>query len=248
MYFLIPVRSAKTTTNWKKVCLLLSNTLDSIFNQEDDHFKIGIACHEIPDIEHIQHPCVHTIQLDYPVPKTHEERMADKYYKKRALTHYVRNEGGGTIMFVDADDLISNKILSYVKKHSHYDGFYIKKGFLFMEDRNKLIPAPRFMQICGTSFIVNFNREELPDRFEFEGYKRINRFLFDYGHHEWLNLYRKNHKKMKALPFRAAIYRSHTGENASLHDFGIFRRIYNKMIPVVRNRTKIFEEFKLPKA
>ena len=49
LYFVIPLRSAKTTANWVAVQRLLERTLRSVDNQICQSFRSLVVCHERPD-------------------------------------------------------------------------------------------------------------------------------------------------------------------------------------------------------
>lgn len=217
LYFCIPLRSKKTSNNWSNVERLFNRTLNSILKQKDNEFKVFIACHDIPNTELQKDSRVKFIKVTYPVPQNTEEQMIDKYYKKRFLMQEVYKNGGGEVMFVDADDIISNNISKYINdnKEKNVDLWIINKGYEYYEDKKMIKKCPKFYNVCGSCAILNLKTNELPEKVEFEGYIRNNKYIFDYGHTKWNEIIRSRSGSIKNIPFRAVMYTINTGENHS---------------------------------
>ncbi len=261
LYFLIPLRSKASSKDWDKVTLDFNNTLNSVFNQNNSDFKVLVALHDIPEVFNDFGDKLELIKVDYPEPNLVEyknvtrldQQRLDKYTKKRFLMQRVRELGGGYTMFVDADDFISNKIADYIAKKEPQHGVIFENGYEFYPKKFKIKKCPHFNNICGTSAVIYYTPEELPETARFEGYHRqnifrSNNFLFDFGHNKWSSIAKSIGKHFDTLPFRGAMYSLETGENVSL-----LRKDNNKLRQVVRlvnlNKTpsnKVIEEFKLP--
>lgn len=248
IHFLIPLRSAQTTSDWPKIQHLLNLTLASVFNQTSAEFKVMIACHEKPDISSEFASRVSVFQVDYPAPVTSEEQMIDKYYKKRLMMKEMQQYQGGYVMFTDADDLISNRLAAFVHQeaNNNNDGWYFENGYEFHYDKNLAKKAPKFYRVCGTSYIIHFKPSELPQTWEFDGYKRENRYLFDHGHNEWLTKFQEAGKILKPLPFRGAMYVINTGENYMAGSTGFKRHILRWLTPGKTPDNQLKAEFKIP--
>ncbi len=235
-YFAIPLRSKKASNDWNTVCRFFNHTIKSVLNQTNPDFNVLVACHDIPETD-IKDPRLEFIQLSYPEPKSYDEQMLDKYYKKRAMMSKIRSYGGGYVMFFDADDLASNRIVDFVYKNDNKTGYYFPNGYELHLGRNIIKKAPKFHKLCGSSYILHFENTELPEKFEFKGYEmtdkhREKKYLFDHGHNTWqdvaTNLY---HKNLEPANFRGAVYIINTGEN------------YSQMIDMISKKRKIFRFF-----
>lgn len=248
LYFLIPLRSKKTTTDWPKISYLLNLTLVSIFNQTNPNFKVMIACHEIPDIQPEFLKKVSIFQVDYPAPLTQEEQMTDKYYKKRLMMKEMLKHNGGFIMFTDADDLVSNRLAAFVDEDANrnIDGWYFENGYEYHFDQKIIKNAPKFHHVCGTSYIIYFKPSELPASWEFTGYSRENKYLFDHGHNEWLARLTEAGKTLKPLPFRGAMYVINTGQNYMAGSTGFKRHMLRWFTPGKIPNSKLKAEFMIP--
>jgi hypothetical protein len=79
---------------------------------------------------------------------------------------------GGFLMAVDGADVISNRHVQHVRSHPSRRGFYIAKGYELDDATGRLAVAPRFNRLCGSSNIICWASDELPQHL-CEGSKRI---------------------------------------------------------------------------
>jgi hypothetical protein len=245
--FLIPLRSEKSSSNWDLTVKLLNNTLKSVFNQTEPQFRVMIACHEIPTLAVSYDARLEIIQVNYPPPEQVKDHLTDKYYKKRILVRRAQEHGGKYIMFVDADDYISNRLVNWVKNHDHPSGWFIETGYEYDASSNNLRITPKFNNICGTSAILNISVLIGSVETGFTEYERVNKYLFDYGHNEWNRILkeRKEHS-LGVIPYRAAVYIMNTGVNwtqTSGQQIGHFRRIFRFLHPRIKADQKFRQEF-----
>jgi hypothetical protein len=249
IYFLIPLRSAKTSNNWAAVEKLFNNTLASVFNQEDQDFRVIVACHEKPQLEHAYGNRLEFLIAEFPPPMMTSQHLTDKFYKKRMLVNRAQQMDAEYIMFVDADDYISNRISGWIKGRSHPTGWFFKTGYEYNSGENTIRVTPNFNHICGTSAILNISSLTEPVDTSFTDYVRKDEYLFDFGHNEWLNildLQKKPH--LDAIPFKGAIYVLNTGENwtnAAGQRIGSFRKLYRKLVPGLKPGKALRKEFAL---
>jgi len=66
------------------------------------------------------------------------------------------------VMIVDADDLISNRLVSYVYQRPNFDAFCMKTGYAWKEGSSYFTLRPRFNQVCGSAFVWRFNERLFP--------------------------------------------------------------------------------------
>lgn len=247
IFFLIPFRSQQSTADWKLAVNLLNNTLKSIFNQTELEFKVIIACHETPKIVGDYGHRLEIIQVNYPPPDQIKDHLTDKYYKKRFLANKAQAFNGKYIMFVDADDYISNRLVNWVNNHEHPSGWFIKTGYEYDASKNYLRITPRLNNICGTSAILNISILNDPIETAFNDYKRENEYLFDYGHNEWNKILKKRKvKTLGVIPFKGAVYVLNTGINwtqSSGQYIGPLRKMYRRLHPGIKVDQKFKKEF-----
>jgi len=249
IYFLIPLRSAKTSNNWAAVEKLFNNTLASVFNQKDQDFKVIVACHEKPQLERVYDNRLEFLIAEFPPPIMTSQHLTDKFYKKRMLVLRAQQLHARYIMFVDADDYVSNRLSGWIKDREHASGWFIKTGYEYNAGLNTIRVTPNFNNICGTSAILNISSLEFPVDTSFTNYIRKDEYLFDFGHNEWSSILDKQKKpQLDAIPFKGAIYVLNTGENwtnAAGQRIGKFRQLYRKLIPGLKPGRALREEFAL---
>ena len=209
--FIIPVKSEKVSSNWPHFRSLFERTVVSVCNQDDTNFKVVAVCHEIPEIEY-EHPNIHFLQVDFDPPaldgvEGQEERLKimeiDKGTKiKLGAAFAKKNFDADYIMTVDSDDFISNRIAGYVNKSSeNLPGWYIKKGYIYLEGRKFLFATSKFSYLCGSSIIV---KPEMVDYF-------IGKNPVLYFDHQLLVI--NEDIPLEPFPFSGGIYSMANGEN-----------------------------------
>lgn len=249
IYFLIPLRSKRSSNNWVSVEKLFNNTLASVFNQKDPDFKVIVACHEKPELESNYDDRLEFISASFKPPVETSQHLTDKYYKKRMLVCRAQQLGAKYVMFVDADDYVSNKISGWIKGRNHPSGWFIKTGYEYNIRKGTIRVTPNFNHICGTSAILNISELIEPVDTNFTNYVRKDEYLFDFGHNEWhdiLNLQKR--PNLEIIPFKGAIYVLNTGENwtnTAGQRIGKFRKLYRNLIPGMKPGKKLREEFAL---
>ena len=95
------------------------------------------------------------------------ERRWDKSKKIFYGCKIAKEEGCTYLMSVDADDLVSNRLVSYIDdriKENDVPGFYIKKGFLLHTGEKRMIKISEGMQnFNGSTHILKTDYVEIPD-------------------------------------------------------------------------------------
>jgi hypothetical protein len=210
--FAIPLRPRSTARNWNRVCQLLDHTLKSVLQQEDEEFSVLLACHEAPDIPAIADPRITILTTKHRVPTTFAEQMADKGKKKRVCTAAFKMLGGGYLMFLDADDMVSRKLVRSVRSHPTDDGYIITQGYHYDSKTQHYHRIPAFDKRCGSCAVFRFSVDDLPDH---PDDPRI-AFCDRYGNHtEWREMARRLGRTLEPIGFPAAVHVVETNENAS---------------------------------
>lgn len=247
-YFLIPLRGRQTATSWPQVCELLRGTLQSMLNQTDPDFQIIIAGHEPPDLGDIVDPRVSFFSVDIPQPATREQQMADKGFKVRALAAAVRERGGGYVMYVDADDLVSERVVAFVRGDDNRIGYLAEQGYLLNGKTGTFKVLSNFNMLCGSCAIFHLAPEDLPRSAD----DPVRYVMDDYAGHKTLKATAAaKGRPLEPLPFPAVIYRTGHGENWSLHRGGRLRpppgvlRLANALIPGRGMPRAVRDEFAL---
>ena len=199
--FLVPLKSASISRSWDLTKKLLETTLQSICNQDCNDFRVLVICHEKPNIS-FSHPFLEYIQVDFSAPSDDGiiAKRKDKARKLFVGAEFSKQFNPSHLMVVDADDLISNKIASFIKANPHPIGYFLDYGYVYESGSQFLYFLRRhFGHHCGTSIIINFNLFEL---------------LFEdaiYEHRSFTLI--KHRLNLQKLPFSGAIYHRCHGDN-----------------------------------
>ena len=208
--FGIPFRSKASSKDWARSQALLASTLRSVFSQTDSDFQVVIACHETPDIAEIRDPRVTVLNTATPTPTNLVEQMRDKGHKRKMLTVEWRRRGGGYFMLLDADDLVSRRLVQHVRENPAENGYLIKQGYLYDVAAGSCKPSARLNEICGSCTIFRMDPEDLPESIEDETPRLIGKYR---NHQTFEEDGRRLGRAFGVIPFPAAIYVIGHGEN-----------------------------------
>jgi hypothetical protein len=219
-FFCIPVQSKRIGGDWSRVEAVLDRTLQSIYNQTDQDFTILVACHEIPDSRFADRENLHFLTVDHPAFRDAEIARADRNLKMRRCAAEIHQRGGGYMFGVDYDDLVSNRIVQYVREHDHPYGYYMPRGFEGDAVARVIwdLPAyerlgPAFYQCCGTCAIFRFSADDLPSSFEDTTPRTFDSFCSH--HHVWKERSEELGRPLAPLPFPGTIYVADPGMQMS---------------------------------
>ena len=245
-YFGLPLKSQKMAKDWARTEYLLRRTLSSILRQSDPNFRIVIAAHELPDLKEIQDSRIEIIQVDFPRPIFLDEPHVDKHRKREVIAAHIRKLGGGLIMFCDADDLISNRLVQFVNEHPHPNGYFVQNGYEYNLRCNRVRRCPWFYRLCGSCTILNLRPEDLPVTAMEEAESRLRRIGL-HVHAAWPDVLAAEGTPLMPLPFRAVMYVTNTGENMSdvKDPAGWRRKMLRAIYPATAPSRKVANEFGL---
>lgn len=218
LLFLVPLKSAKASNSWENICQLLERTLRSLCAQDSPDFRVLVVCHEQPHLK-FQHHAIEFLRVDFPAPNriNYEDeyplRETRRDQQRKLLTGLLHSQQRppSHIMLMDADDLVSDRLAAFVNQHKTESGWYIDKGFEYVEGSRQLFPiTKRFYGKCGSSHIIRF--DILAKVAQTTSPEAVSpRFL----HHQQV---RRNVEQLgfslSPLPFYGAIYITDHGDNA----------------------------------
>lgn len=230
--FAIPLRAKETTNDWNGCVKRFNDTLKSIFNQNDNDFKVLVACNEIPLLDREYDERLEFIITDIPIPEKWLEMAIDKSWKLTAISIRIREillhqedpNNGIYVMLVDADDLLNKNIARYVKNHPNKHGFVSKDGYVYYKGCKKLNIYKDMHTYCGSCNIIKMYLDDLPETYpvsvklchDIETAKILNkRYPIRFDHNIVVDKYKSDGKPFSILPFRSTIYIKDTGDNIS---------------------------------
>ena len=238
LVFIIPIKSAKISSNWAATSRLFERCLRAICNQTSPNFRVVVVCNERPDTP-FEHPHVHYLEVDFPPPmpdpteeatsgyelarsKDIARKNADKARKIQAGLDYAQCYDPTHSMVVDADDCVSNRLAEFVAKNPQATGWYLKSGYIYTEGSRFLsLNRQNFNVVCGSSVIIAYaQRQRLfssPDFYQHAFYEAP--------------------AGLVPLPFVGAVYSMANGDNIYMssatrnHIYGtLFKRLFSKQI------------------
>jgi hypothetical protein len=216
LYFVIPLRSANTTTDWPAIQRLLAQTLKSVDNQSCKAFRCLVVCHEKPGAIELPKSC-EIIEAPFKRPAVNVnsldskealfEMRSDKGRKLILGLSIVKADPSAHVMFLDADDLVSNRLAELVSKKPNCNGWYFDLGYRWNHQTpNWLFPRNNFYHECGSSYILNAQLAPFPEQTDYSK-KLDDYYIRRYVVHAYV---KENMEKLglvlSPLPFAGAVY------------------------------------------
>lgn len=251
MYFGVPLKSRAASNDWGSVEQVFNRTLNSIYSQTDPNFKIYVACHEIPILEQEYDERVEFLISDRETPKNKDEMLLDKGWKISMIARRIRESGGGYIMLVDADDLVSNRIAEYVNSHPRTNGYLSQCGYVYNEGADYMLKVKNLHKLCGSCSIVYYAPEDLPDEMpeSFFDNSPVDRWVIRKPHCDIPDYLAEHGRRLSTIPFPTTVYVRNTGDNHSMlggNDFSWKRKASFLVKPKIRIAGDIAKEFGFP--
>jgi hypothetical protein len=215
--FIVPIKSSQLSNSWEQVCKLFERTLRSICQQTHADFRVICVCHEKPEIN-FSYPHISYLEVDLPIPYWNKKifvreeignQRVDKGRKLWLGLEEASKFNPSHVMFVDADDCISNRIVEFVKgQDPDRNGWFFARGYEYEENSDKIfLRRKEFNQKCGTSYIFKFDLV-FPQWVEFDSITR------DYQRHQMFGKYLADRgTPLSPLPFLGSIYVTDNQEN-----------------------------------
>jgi hypothetical protein len=262
--FIIPFKPKHETIGWQSDNVLLQRTVECLLNQTAPGFKIYIIYTDRPEID-ITDDRVSMHETVFPflefaaipgnmeILKQHKvEKMIERRFDKGKKITYgsklAKDDGCDYIMSVDADDLVSNRLLRYISEnnaHNTVPGWYINKGYVFRNGRNRLLKNFNMHTYNGSTHILRADLVHIPsfDSTEWHDYS-----LFTA--HGWIkNRVKKLYEaEILPVPFFAVIYVAHENNISHIHALVSARTvkdIVKRLLYSVRLTKKLQKEFSI---
>lgn len=231
---IVPFKPKSQSPNWIRDNELLSNTIRCILNQSSNDFRVYVVYTDIP-INIIQNDKIIYLQYPYPFEYYEEIKDADKFFHlfKRKLfmarfydkgkkvtfaSNIAKKDGCNYLMNVDADDLISSRIVKFVKQNNRngeVDGWYIPKGYVWVYGSKIILKQNQMQNFNGSTHIIREDIIKIPD---FSSTDWNDYSLF--ASHGWIRERLKEHsgKILEPIPFRGAVYVAHENNDSKITD------------------------------
>jgi hypothetical protein len=137
--------------------------------------------------------------------------MFDKRSKKMLLADEICRRGGGYLMLLDSDDLVSNRVAEFVKRRHNGRGYVVDQGYIYDARLRRLSLTSEFDRACGSSVILYLSSDDCRD--DDFGWRE---YVGDTWHAAFRARSEELGRPLEPLPFPAAIYVTNNGENHSV--------------------------------
>jgi hypothetical protein len=252
LFFGIPLKARSVAQNWDWTVRDFNRTLASIYNQTNPNFRILVGCHEIPELLIPTDDRLEFIQVNNPTPnlvKDPRSIYSDKIRKFRRLGERFRELRGTWFMVVDADDLISSKVVEFVLRNQHPNGFIARQGYILDQQARVMatIPDPNifkrpFDQITGTCATLRFDEEDFGTAEADYCQSRFGRYVAYANHVELWDMSIQDGRPLIPFPFPASVYVVNTGENYSFVHGSTRRWRNEELLPALHKRKLPIDE------
>lgn len=259
--FIVPIISKEYSSDWTRHIRLLNMTVQSILNQEDSSFCCYVVTKNSSDLQVgkalnlriIDYPYERLAVTDltgYGAPQLknidHIERNYDIGKKSLYGANQAIQDGCTHIMKVDADDLVSNRLVSFLQKGNHKTNYYIPNGYVMTLGSKFLYQEDSLNDINGSTNIVA--SRYLP-AVDFSS-RNINDFNF-FTSHSYLKVRveKLSGSDVIPIPFRVLIYVKHpsgVSQSHNLYDPKTFKGLFKLIMRGKRLTARIRQEFSIP--
>lgn len=164
--FIIPFASRKVKSHWTVACGHLRQTLRSIQNSSSGNYRVIVAGHEPPEFDVSFDSRFHFLSLNHPTPSDHNYPPAfvlDKLTKVAAAWNYANPTWNPKyVMKLDADDLVSSKLVEWLDNADEEAGYLIRHGWVWRSGSSYLLQRTEYFdRTCGSCLII---RNDVADK------------------------------------------------------------------------------------
>jgi len=222
--FITPLRAPEMSDNWQRICELFERTATSVFRQTTPEFRHVVVCHEPPTLKRVFDRRLEFITGDFLLParlrgKAGLTRDAwpamsdDKVNKLVAGLQRARELNADFVMLLDADDLVSRRLVAHVLSHADADGWFVERGWRYQYGRPWVETLDGFNKVSSSCNVLARRWFNFPGQPECE--RDADAALILQGHGQAVEAFAALGAVMRPIPFRAVVY-TENGENMSI--------------------------------
>ena len=232
--FLIPFASRRTKSRWDIACAHLRQTLKSVQNSTGESYCVVVAGHESPDFSVETNNKVCFVPVDHDIPQHQDAVISgrlDKLAKIGAAWNHARSRWNPRyLMKLDADDLISARLVQWLENFGREPGYLIEHGWVWRSGARYLLQSTEYLdRVCASCLIVRSDiaDQEGPFLTGVEGIRLnevslnfaasdhyslvpgsgISTLLLNDSHQHYAAQFAYPGQKLSTLPFKTVVYR-----------------------------------------
>ena len=240
--FLIPFASRRTKSKWDIACEQLRQTLRSVQNSTNKSYCVVVAGHEPPDFDVDSDSRCCFLRLEHAIPSHFDvivRGRLDKLTKVAAAWEYAKSRWNPSyVMKVDADDLISSRLVQWLENSGGDPGYLVKHGWIWHSGSRYFVQATEYLdRVCASCLIVRSDiaDQEGPFRTAVEGVRfdqqssalaatdqyslvpgsENSTLLLNDTHQRYAAQFAFLGHRLSSVPFNAVIYRTGNPESNS---------------------------------
>lgn len=200
--FAIPVKPRAVSFDWNRVIGNLRATLDSVLASRNPDFRVLLAAHDDLDVQADDRVAV--LPVDFAHVAEPQAGFSDKQAKLRFIGSVLHAEGyEGYVMYLDADDLVSRRLVGYVLEDDNRHGYLLRQGYrLDILSQNLTHQRVDFDKSCGSCFVGWFTNADFPEDY----HDRTAYFCQFLRHTECFEVASRHGRPPVDVPFPAAVY------------------------------------------
>ena len=232
IYFVMPLKSRKVARDWSHVVALFDDTIAAILAQTVQDIQVIVACHERPDSKFKDDPRLHFLPVAYDAPTSIHEQTQDKQTKIRILLEDVCRRGGGYVVLMDADDLVSRHLAAYIRADNNRRGYSLDLGYILNARRKQIRQVSNFSKHCGSCAVFYLEKIDILSAGD-----NIIGTIATSSHLGYAAAAAKHNRRLQPVPFPAMIYIRHHGENLSVRSRSPFKltQMRNRLFHMIRS-------------
>jgi hypothetical protein len=232
--FLIPFASRRTKSRWDIACADLRQTLKSVHNSTSESYCVVVAGHEPPDFNIETKAKVCFLSVEHGPPH-HQDAVVsgrlDKLAKIAAAWNYAKSTWNPHyLMKLDADDLISSRLVQWLENFGREPGYLIQHGWVWRSGARHLLQSTEYLdRVCASCLIIRTDVADQKGPFltEVEGFQLnevslnfagsdhyslvpgsgTSTLLLNDSHQRYAAQFAYLGHELSTLPFRAVMYR-----------------------------------------
>lgn len=240
--FLIPFASRRTKSRWDIACDHLRQTLHSVRNSTSKSYCVVVAGHEAPDFNFESDSKCWFLSVNHAIP-LHENVVVsgrlDKLSKIAAAWKHAKSSWNPHyVMKLDADDLISARLVQWLENFGDQPGYLIKHGWVWRSGSRYVLHSTEYLdRVCASCLVVRSDiaDQEGPFRTDVEGTpfdqrslslaaadhyslipgSGISTLLLNDSHQRYSAQFAYLGHKLSNVPFKAVVYRTGNTESNS---------------------------------